>query len=186
MVAINKLHHKSLELSDEALVSKAKGNEHAAKVLYEKAFWLEKEAALMMPPEHNVPVPRPVLLRSAASLAYKAGLFREAEKLIAICEAENVPEFVSVELENLKKLIEKEKPKLHEGHLNITGKLTSANEHENEIMVEETETQKPYTIVIPTSKLKDIVRAYFSEIVQVQASASPHGMFMLEKISKVA
>ncbi len=186
MNAILELHHKSLELSDEAFVAHTKGNENSSRILYEKAFWLEKEAALQMPLNGKTPVPRPVFLRSAASLAFKAGLFQEAEKLIALCRAENPPAFVVRELSELEVLITQQKPATQNGHLEIKGKLTSANEHENEIMVEETTTRRAYSIFIPAGKLKDVVRSFFSEMVFVQASASPHGMFTLEKISRAA
>ena len=185
---VTAVHHKSNELSDEAFISQRKGHLEPAKILYEKAFWLEKAAALAMEEDDIIPVPKPVMMRSAASLAYKAGLYQEAEKLIALCRSKKMPPFILRELKELEELIEKEKPTISSRSFKIKGKLTSANENENEneILVEEEETQTPYFIFIPTGKIKEVVRKYFSEIVQVQADKSLHGVFMLKKISKAA
>lgn len=181
------LHHKSNELSDMAFLSKRKGQLKSAQVLYEQAFLLEKAAAFVMEDGEEIPVPKPVMMRSATALAYRAGLYNEAEKLIALIRSKkDTPKFVLLELNKIEQLIEKEKPNTSTELLNIRGKLTSANENENEILVEEEKTHTPYSIFIPTGKIKEVVRKYFSEKVQVLANKSSHGVFMLEKISKAA
>jgi len=79
-----------------------------AKEFYIKAFDLEYEAALKFPKEVDA-LTKFIWLRSAAALAYKAGLFKESERLVELCRSENPPEWIEKELKDILELIAKAK-----------------------------------------------------------------------------
>ncbi len=179
-----------MEFGDAAMIAKAKGtgSPDFVRELYKKAYEIEKEAVLKMPKGSEIPVPRTSLIRGAAALAYHAGLFQEAEKMIALCLAEDPPESEVEKLNDIKKRMEEEKPavKSTNGHLQIKGVLKQANSLENEITVHEMGKQKLYSILVPAKQLSDIVKKYWQDEVNIEASSTPNGVFVLEKISKAA
>lgn len=170
-----------MELADKAMIARVKGDETVATEMYKKAYHLEKEAVLKMEPETEIPVPYPVLVRGAAALAYHAGLFDEANQMIAQCFALNPPAFVINELNELKALMKIDGKKKN---LRIKGKLTSANEAE--ITIVEEISSKQYSIHVPAEKLKEVVKKFFLETVFIQATTSPKGGIFLQKITKAA
>ena len=76
------LHNEAMELTDEALLAQMEGNPKAALTFYQKAFWLEKEAAIDYGAEIVDELIRYMYCRSAAFLAFKAGYINEAEQLV--------------------------------------------------------------------------------------------------------
>ena len=75
------------------------------KLFYEKAFLLEKEAALLMSSEEKYPLTRGEMLRNAAALAYKADKYEEAHKLAVLCRAEDLDGYTLLKLDELEMLI---------------------------------------------------------------------------------
>ncbi len=117
MNPITSLHRDAMEYSVMADVSDMRGRPDEAEIFYQRAFELEKQATALMPNESEEPLPRHVMLRSTAAMAYKAGKLEEAEKIIADTLAENPPTFVVQELKDISKLIKKAKTNPREnGH----------------------------------------------------------------------
>lgn len=69
------------------------------------------------------------------------------------------------------------------GLFQINGKLTAANTTKHEIEVEDVQSRQHYAIFVPTDEMKTIVKAFFSEWVQIQAIADPNGALTLKKIN---
>jgi hypothetical protein len=118
MQAINtkETHLQAMNFAQDALVFTIKGDTQKANALYEKAFDLEKQAALSLLDKENVEPTRSILFRSAAALAKKCQKFREAEKMIAFGLSGNPPEEIALELREIyndiiKKNIPKKKSK---------------------------------------------------------------------------
>jgi hypothetical protein len=93
-------HNRAMEFAEKAAIAKFKGEFSIANELFRKAFTLEKEAA------HDClfgddELTKAVLFRSAASLAYECGEFREAERLVAIGLSGNPPDEIAEEIRNL-------------------------------------------------------------------------------------
>ena len=95
------VHRKAMILAQDAYVAQSQGDEATALSLYEAAFELEKEAALMLISDEAKEPTRSVLFRSAASLAVKCKKFRDAEKMVALGLAGNPPEEIANELRDL-------------------------------------------------------------------------------------
>ena len=108
MNIVRATHQLAMDMSTLAELSKARGFYKDAKDFYIKAFELEQKAAFMTNYKDIDPLPHFILLRSAAALAYKSGLFKESEKLIEICLAENPPNFIKADLAEITTLINEE------------------------------------------------------------------------------
>jgi hypothetical protein len=103
MTALNtkEIHLKAMNFAQDALVFSAKGETEQSLALYEKAFDLEKQAALSLLDKESVEPTRSILFRSAAALAKKCQKFREAEKMIAYGLSGNPPEEIAYELREI-------------------------------------------------------------------------------------
>ncbi|MBI4645080.1 MAG: hypothetical protein HY738_00430 [Bacteroidia bacterium] len=98
---VNKLHNEAMELAELAFIKKFNNDIEGAKLLFKKAFEIEKEIALYTHNNNLEEPSRSVLLRSAASLAINSGELREAEKLIALGLSEEPPFDIAEQLRNL-------------------------------------------------------------------------------------
>jgi len=175
-----------LEFSDEAIIAKRKGNTEVAKILFEKAFWLEKAAVWEMKKEANIPFSRLVMIRSAAALAYKAALYQEALKLIALGLKE-YPEHIALpELESVLAAVTKKMPEVHLKTYSLKGILTAANAHEHEIKVETDSSPQIYSILVPAAMMDDIVRSYWKNEVLINITSYSEGVMILDSIRLAA
>ena len=93
-------HEQAMALADKAQAARRARNEDGYDTLLREAFKLEKQAALMIESEESEPT-RSALHRSAASLAYKCKLYRDAEWLIARALIGNPPDEILDELRRL-------------------------------------------------------------------------------------
>ena len=97
-----KLHREAMDFSEEAQIAKIKReNENSVSIFFEKAFELEKEAAMLLKDEEEDLVTRAVLFRSAAVLAFDCNKSREAEKLIGLGLSKEAPLQIANELRDL-------------------------------------------------------------------------------------
>lgn len=101
MDELTKTHREGMVFMQEALVAQGYGDEEAAHKLFEKAFELEKQAALMLINDFDNEPTRSVLFRSAACLAMDCKKYREAEKLAAQGLAGEPPQSIMNELREL-------------------------------------------------------------------------------------
>ncbi len=182
------LHETAMEYADRALIAGLKGEGSKVKMEFlHKAFELEREAALQMPSDATDPIPRFILLRSTAALAYKAGLFAEAEKFIKLCLSGNPPDFIVQELKDIQDGLLKDQKVIGQFLLlKIEGVLTDVNSRENEIILEGVDHSHTSVTVTPRQILFDIIQKYWSKKVSIQARQTPHGVMVLEKISAAA
>ncbi len=185
---IQQLHKKSMEFADLAEIGRIKGaSPKEVEAFYAQVYQFEKKAALMMSNIATFSIPRPYLIRSAASLAFRAKNYKEAEKMIALGLSENPPIEVNNQLKEIATLIKKNQPtSSKDTAILLKGKLLVANEAELEIQIKNIANETTYSIFVPGQLLKGIVRKYFSEMVDVQAISSPNGFINLQKISPAA
>jgi tetratricopeptide (TPR) repeat protein len=101
MSRINQLHDQAMNASDEAYLARRSGNFELALQYSRKAYELEKEAAYQVKEDYSAEPTRSVLFRSAASLAYECGEFREAERLISLALTGDPPSEIIDELRDL-------------------------------------------------------------------------------------
>ncbi len=83
MTRANDLHNEAMECVDRAFFARKRGDEKAARQLFEEAFAKESAAIDALEEREREEPMYYVLHRSAATLALDCGLFREAEKIAA-------------------------------------------------------------------------------------------------------
>ncbi len=178
------LHHQATAFAEQADMAKAKRLPVNFRDFYAQAFVLEKKAALNMPHKGDDPMPRSLLITSAAALAYKAGDYLESEKMIALGRSENPPGDILQDLEEIEMLIRQEiGVAMSNGNLQVKGTLVEAKADESEIKIRDSETQQLHAFIVPSRMFKKIVKEYWQDMVAAVGKASSQGVFTLEKIS---
>ncbi|MGO8673447.1 MAG: hypothetical protein ACLQVD_19060, partial [Capsulimonadaceae bacterium] len=94
-------HRQAMVLANRAFVARLRGDAAEAQVLFKQAYDLESVAAQKVAEIDDPEPTRSILLRSAASLAYNAGLNRQAEKLACAALAGDPTDDIAVELREL-------------------------------------------------------------------------------------
>jgi hypothetical protein len=79
----NNLHIQAMDIAEDAFTLQRKGDEENARKLFKQALDLEQQAAYLLEVKIENEPSRSILFRSAASLAFNAGEFEKAEKLVA-------------------------------------------------------------------------------------------------------
>ena len=71
--------------------------------------------------------------------------------------------------------------------MSIYGTLSSADADQNLLIkVRKDGAQKYYEISVPKHLILDIIKAYFGEVVEIQATKNAQGIFILDNIKKAA
>jgi tetratricopeptide (TPR) repeat protein len=122
---IQELHSNAMELADKADILKMQGKADEAKALFRQSLETEREAALTARQQQVGEPTESVLFRSAASLAYTVGDYREAERLACQGLAGNPPVEIAEELRNLYDAISLER------NMSQIKLQTDSKEHEN-------------------------------------------------------
>lgn len=175
------LHDKAMEFVDESKLARMEGNESAAKSFLKKAFFLEKEAALSTPSNEKTSFAKYLYLRSAAYLAYDAGYLLNALQFTLLGLSGNPPAYVAQQLEALKKKLH-----LKNASFQLKGLFTQANAKENIITIEDENSQHIYLIQVPTERIQEIVKNYWSAKVAIDAKVTNAGIVLLENIQAAA
>jgi len=102
MTKIKELHKQAMDLTELAIINKIHGKLEESFNLFNQAFELEKQAALLLLEEGDNSEPsRSILFKSAASLALNFDNFREAEKMISFALSGNPLPEIADELRDL-------------------------------------------------------------------------------------
>ncbi len=188
MNIIRATHQLAMDMAAYGDVAKTKGLGQDAKDFYNKAFVLEYEAALKFPKELDA-LTKFIWLRSAATLAYKAGLFKESEQLIELCRSETPPKWIEKELTAILALIAKAKNTsitTSKKSLQLSGVFKEVNSQKNEIIIEDKTQNQSFSVIVPRPVLVDIIRQYLAQQIQIVAHQTPHGIFVLDTIQAAA
>lgn len=108
MSAISELHDRALALADDAFLARRRGDRALAAARFGEAMVLEAAADLLRNSLAAEPS-RPVLYRSAVSLAMNSRQFGEAERLIAAAFEGHPPAEIAAELRDLLARVEAER-----------------------------------------------------------------------------
>lgn len=82
MNSVREYHDEAIRAAQLAMAALHKGNYETHKQLMQRAMSYETSAADLVPDEKTSEPTRSILYRSAASFAYQAGEYQEAERLI--------------------------------------------------------------------------------------------------------
>jgi hypothetical protein len=95
---IQELHDQAMALLDEAFAARRQKDLDLMQEKFLEAFPLEEEAALRSKQENIGEPTESVLLRSAATIALNAGMYRKAEKLACLALSGDPPGLIAKEL----------------------------------------------------------------------------------------
>lgn len=98
---LQELHTKAMELADRADAQRMQGNVDEANTFFCQSLRSEREAAFAAREQQVGEPTESVLFRSAASLAFAIGDYREAERLACMGLAGNPPAEIADELRSL-------------------------------------------------------------------------------------
>ena len=121
---IQELHSNAMELADKADALKMQGNMDEAKTFFHQSLLSEREAAYAARQQQVGEPTESVLFRSAASLAYTIGYYREAERLVCLGLSGNPPAEIADELRSLYDAVSMER------NLSQLDNKTDSNEQE--------------------------------------------------------
>lgn len=186
MSADRNIHSKAMEFMMLAKMGKAKGfSEREIKDAYFTAFILEKKAIERVPTTDKLT--KFILMRSAASLAYEADLLEESKILVANCKAENPPIWMREQLDEILVLVAKEeRVKSAQAPLRLEGVITNVSLENSQITIQESAKADQIPILIPSNRLTEIVRQFWSKKVQILARKTVAGLMILEDIKSMA
>lgn len=176
----------AMEIRTFGDICRAKALPFDAKLYYQQAFLLEESAAnLALEDLKDAPTTKYVLLRSAAALAYKAGLFKESERVIEVCKAYEPPQWILSELADIEALIQAERTteSAVEKTIAISGKLSAIDT--NQKIVTLNDQSQIISIVFNKNQLTELLK-YFDQNIQVEAKELAHGVMVLERIKTAA
>lgn len=197
MKVIQVLHETAMEYVDFADRAKRRGQDTTYQTLIEKAYLLEKEAALKMLYQAPTTSWRFLLLKSAGWLALQAGKEVEATYLANLGLKNQPPANMQSYFQELLEALQAPKTKsdpskttstnaTEDFSVHIKGILTHANAEQQEIYLQNPENQETYLIHVPAELINDIVKSFWSSLVIVEGKTNPLGVITLEKIKMVA
>lgn len=112
---IRERHNEAMDKAEYGDIQRNIGNTEVALALYNEAYNIEREVSLSALDNHIGEPGISILLKSAASLAMRCGLYRDAEKLTSLALSGEPPEDVAEELRNMIETINFNR------HLNLQG-----------------------------------------------------------------
>jgi hypothetical protein len=115
MKEIEDLHNQAMDLAEKAIILRLRKKIDESTETFNDAFLLETQAVMQMKDLYDLEPSRSIMFRSAASLALNAGLFRQAEQMIAMGLSGNPPGPIADELRDLYETINFER------HLKLKG-----------------------------------------------------------------
>jgi len=101
MQTVEELHTQAMDLAEEAFFVQKKGDKLKSRDLFEKSLAFEQKAAEQLAMTQDSEPTRSILYQSAASIAYHAGDYDTADRLIANGLAGYPPFEIREELKNL-------------------------------------------------------------------------------------
>lgn len=98
---LKELHEQAMRLADQADSLQRSGEEKESKAHLRQAFDHESRAAALTVADLALEPTRSILHRSAATLAWQCGEYREAERLITTALSGTPPDTIAEELRDL-------------------------------------------------------------------------------------
>lgn len=102
---IREIHNEAMYKAELGDIQKHQGNFENAQILYAEAYELEKSAATVALNNQKGEPTTSILLKSAAALAMRCNLNRDAEKLIGLALSGDPPRDIAEELRNMLEIV---------------------------------------------------------------------------------
>lgn len=185
--AIYSLHNKAIEFADEGLLAQKRGDADVAQSFFQKAFLLEKEAALATILNEENKLFYAILYRSAATLALDCGNIWEAEFLVNTALTQEISAGIKKQLIDLKqKIIHRKKDFISQANIELVGVIIGADTPNSEIKLLDNKDKLFYKIFVPQNQIHQIVQSFWAKQVQISGKKDKRGIVFLEQIKQVA
>ena len=185
--AIYSLHNKAIEFADEGLLAQKRGENAVAQSFFQKAFLLEKEAALATVFNKENQLFYSILYRSAATLALDCGNIWEAEFLVNAALSKKVSKIIQEQLTDLKqKIAAKKNDFINQSTVELIGIIIGADTPNSEIKLLDSKDNLSYKIFVPQNQLHQIVQSFWAKQVLISGKKDKRGIVFLEQIKQVA
>lgn len=119
---IEQLHNQAMIFADDADLLKHHGRKEDSIIFYEKAYKAERDAVFESIKCCIDDFSVNILIKSAAFLAYEAGLIRDSEQMVGLALSRNLPEEIAEEMRDLLENLNFSR------HLRLNGITLSDNE----------------------------------------------------------
>ena len=189
----DKIHKVAMELSDLAKIAKIRGHNDVYEEHLKRAFYLEKEAALILQSDNDENYWKYIFLKSAGWLAWQLGRYEEALELAELGLAGNATGLPLYRLQELKATVkqaieeQKNKPNTDTAtDKQFSGLLASADIELEKVKIKESKNQKYHILYAPKTLIQNTIRHLIGELVEIDAKSDKNGMFVLESIRKAA
>jgi hypothetical protein len=106
MTSVRSYHDEAMCAAQMAMVALQQGKQEEHQKLIQRAMQLETSAADLVPDEKSAEPTRSILYRSAASFAYQAGDYAEAERLVFKGLAGYPPALIKQQLMEVQQMIQ--------------------------------------------------------------------------------
>lgn len=185
------LHDSATQYFDMAKIAKIKSGDIKTHDEYlNRAYFLEKEAALKMESNDENNYWQYMLIRSAAWLAFKCKKYEDALNLAKWGLHSNPPEYERQKLEELWKELKKhlsKMPKMPDTKTRFYGILSSADIDDGKIKIRKEENgREEYQIIFVSKDLIQKVGSYLGIAVEVDTQENEKGVFVLQNIKPAA
>ncbi len=185
------LHRIAMEYYDLAGIYKAKGQLESFDDYQQKAWLLEKEAALQLLAEPKDYTFKYLVILNAGLLGYDLENYEEAKKILELGLIGNPAESVKLQMEELIDKIEQKintslTKNLSKEAFTISGTLTSADVENKIIKIREQGKQQLHSISVSAEAIKEVIRFYIGEFVAIQLEKDSSGNYFFKDIAKAA
>lgn len=180
------MHDVAMEFVDEAGFALKRGDINMAKLFYQKAYLLEQKFALAIPKDTKFQLSRSIFIRSAATLAFNSGFYKEAEKLATLGLSTSPHLAIKKELEEvLSNTLDVQKKK-HSKISHITGKIMGVDVPAKTVKLLLNNKQQYFEVVATEEKIHEIVKLFWGSSVEIEGETTEKGVFLLGKIRGIA
>lgn len=181
----NLYHDIAMEISTVADVAKAKGFQQQSIDFYQQAYQMEKEVVVLTEHLHQThPISYFIPLRTAASLAWQAGLYEESILLLETGLAKNPPAWLIAELKEVEQLVQNSLTTTPDA-VKISGQIMQADFEKNKITIRNAQQEK-IAIQVAANELSTILLNYLAKVVEIEALKNGEGVFTLKNIRAAA
>ena len=175
---VNQLHHEAMEFADESFVARLEKDRERYLHFTRLAFEKEAAAADLMVDEEDIEPTRSVLHRSAATLAWRCGMYDEARQLIDRGLAGDAPPEIRAELKDLLREVEAASGARSAANGDTVVRPTDETTHKTGVLkiakaldtsecVLITRNKERWTIEVPEHIMNEVLGEYFNKEIQV-------------------
>lgn len=181
-------HRTAMEFYDLAKIYKAKGETEFFDDYRERAWLLEQEAAFQMLSEPEDFTFKYLVIQSAGQLGFELKRYEAAKRILELGLMGNPEELERFQMQEiLTQIAEQTATERRDSDVAevIVGTLTAANIEQRTITIRDSKNQKLYAIFASIEVIKNLLRFYLGEWVQIHFARDEKGSLRFEQIKRL-